>query len=237
MTITRREIIASIAIICILFTIGLFISGRIDVALLNKYQEYNTAIQIDNDSELFEYALRTNVGNTFAYGNLIALDPVSIKDINGEYAAIEKETQRYTRHSRTVTYRDSEGHTHSKTEYYWTWDTVWTDYWHCNRISFLNHEFNYKDIPFPGYSYYTTLTYGHTRYIYYVKYTEYVGTIYTNINNHTINHTSFIEDSSIEDTIKKYESGWQKILFWIFWSLLIIGAVVCFYYFENRWLE
>lgn len=237
MRITRREIIVSIAIVCFFFTTGLFISGRIDNALLNKYQEYNTAIQIDNNAELFEYALRTNIGHAFVYGDLVVLDPISIKDIDGEYAAIKKETQKYTEHSRTVTYKDSDGHTRTKVEYYWTWDTIWTDYWNCNYIAFLGHEFKYENIPFPGYDYYTTITYLDIRYVYYIKYTEYVGTIYTNIDNHTINNTSFINNTTIEDTIKRYESGWQKIVFWIFWIALTAGAVYRFYYLENRWLE
>lgn len=237
MEITRREIIVSVAIICILFTLGLLTSDRINAALLNKYQEYNTAAQIDNDAELFEYALRTNIGNTFAYGDLVALDPISISDIDGSWAAINKDTERYTQHERTVTYRDSDGHTHTRVETYWTWDLIWSDYWHCDRIAFLGHEFKYGDIPFPGYKYYTTITHGYIRYVYYVKDTEYVGTIYTNIDNHTINHTSFVKNTTIENAIKKYESRAPKIVFWIFWILLIAGAVYGFYYLENRWLE
>lgn len=70
-----------------------------------------------------------------------------------------------------------------------------------------------------------------------MKHTEYIGTIYTNIDNHTINHTSFTNNATIEDTIERYESGWQKIVFWIFWIVLIVGAVYGFYYLENKWLD
>ena len=41
----------------------------------------------------------------------------------------------------------------------------------------------------------------------------------------------------IDQTIKYLESGREKVLFWVMWVLLIVGIVVGFYHFENRWLE
>ena len=56
---------------------GVIIHGNINESLMLKYQEYDTALQIDNDSELFAYGMRTNVGNAFVYGDLKAIDTVT----------------------------------------------------------------------------------------------------------------------------------------------------------------
>ena len=52
-----------------------------------------------------------------------------------------------------------------------------------------------------------------------------------------INGASFHRNSTIEETIESLESNWELVLFWIGWVLLTGGAVVGFYYIDNRWLE
>ena len=102
--ITKREIIVSIAIVAIMLLFGFMISDNINDARLDKLQEYNTALKIpDNDTELFKYALDTDVGNAFVEGKLKFLDPVSIKGLDGQYSYISRELQKYTKHTRTVT--------------------------------------------------------------------------------------------------------------------------------------
>jgi hypothetical protein len=238
MKIKFNEILVSIVIFSLLITLGLNISDAINSSLLNKYQEYNTAVKISDNKELFEYALRTNVGNAFIHGDLIAADPIVIDDISGSYAYIEREEQHYQRHSRTVTYTDSDGKRHTKTEYYWQWDTVDTDSWHCSKLSFLGVTFKYDQIPLPRARYLTTINSGyHVRYLYYVNDTKYIGTIYTNISNNTINNTKFYDDQNITDVIAKLESRWEIYLFWSIWIVLSIAIVIVFYYLDNRWLD
>ena len=103
MKITKREVIFSVVIVCLMLVFGIMISGKISDSLMNQYQEYNTALQIDNDSSLFEYGMRTNIGNAFIYGELAAVDSVTYPEIGGEYASATKVTERYTQHTRTVT--------------------------------------------------------------------------------------------------------------------------------------
>lgn len=236
--ITKREILVSIIIICIMLSLGFLINGAIDTNLNNAYQEYNTAAQITENAELFEYGMRTNIGNAFVYGDLVAVDPISIYDIPGQYAYIYKREEHYTMHTRTVTTTDSEGHTHTHTEYYWTWDYYDSWEWHCKELAFLGHVFDYNKIPLPGSVYYDTVQgFSRVRYVYYVCYPKYIGTLYTNIDDHTINNTRFYNKKTIEETIKYLESGKEKIIFWILWTLLITGMVIGFYYLDNRWLE
>lgn len=241
MEVKRREVIFSVVIIAIMLIIGFAISGRIRQGLLEKYQEYDTAVQIDSE-ELFRYGIKTDIGKAFVYGDLKALDPVNFPEIEGEYSYIKKEEQEYRRHSRTVTetYRDSNGNTHTRTkiEYYWTWDTMRTEKKTATKIAFLNVEFAYEKIPFPSSHQITTLSTGyHKRNVYYGTETEFQGTIFTTLKENTISETSFYNNQTITETIENLESGYQLVIFWIIWILVTALIVVGFYYLENRWLD
>lgn len=65
--ITKREILASISIIAVLLLIGFVISGKISNYILDRNEKYNKAVKIE-DSGLFEYGMRTNIGDAFIYG-------------------------------------------------------------------------------------------------------------------------------------------------------------------------
>lgn len=235
--ITKREILFSIIIICVMLALGFLISGNIEAKLNDKYQEYNTATQIVNNADLFEYTIKTNVGNAFVYGDLTAVSPISIDDIEGKYSYIKRNKERYTRHSRTETYRAG-GRTHTRIVYYWTWDLIERTEWHCKTIAFLGHEFPYNTIALPFPEYYGKQSCGyHLRYVYYICKPKYIGTLYTSINNHTIERPVFYNEYEIEDCIKYLESGWEKIVFWIFWIIIICVCVYIFYYLKNDWLE
>ena len=86
MKITKREVIFSIALICVMFIVGIVLSDKINDDLMEQYQKYNTALQINDDPELFRYGMRTNVGNAFVHGDLAAVDPVSYPEVDGLYA-------------------------------------------------------------------------------------------------------------------------------------------------------
>lgn len=102
--VTSREIIVSIAIIAAFLIGGFLVSGRIQDSIDDANIKYNTAVKIDcsDSNELFIYGMRTNIGNTFVHGELIAVDPVSYPDIDGEYMEVKKTKERYTRHTRRL---------------------------------------------------------------------------------------------------------------------------------------
>lgn len=239
--ITKREILVSIIIIAIMLLLGIIIHGNINDKLMLEYQKYNTALQIENDADLFTYGMRTNVGNAFVYGDLKAVDTVTYPEIGGEYSYVEKVKERYTRHTRTVTRTrtvNGKTQTYTETEVYYTWDRV--DSWskHCDKISFLDVEFDYGTISFPSSDYITTqMESGTVRYKYYGAGVKYTGTLYAVLNDNTISETSFYNNNNIEETIESLKSGWQLVVFWILWILLTAGCVVGFYYIDNRWLE
>lgn len=212
---------------------GIIIHGNINNSLMLEYQEYNMALQIDNDSDLFSYGMKTNIGNAFVYGELKAVDTVTYPEIGGEYSYIKKVKEKYTAHTRVV----FNGKT-STVQVYYTWDAVSSESKHSEKISFLNVEFDYGVIDFPSSSYITTQKESSKiRYKYYGAPTECEGTLYAVLEDNTIKKTNFYYNSSINDALESLKSSWQLWVFWFFWILLTGGCVSGFYYFENRWLE
>ena len=89
-TITKREIFVAIIITLILVGLGFIISGAIENGINENNEKYFKALKIDNDEEMFRYAIKTNVGYTLAQGRVKAVDGVSIDDISGKYLKIKK---------------------------------------------------------------------------------------------------------------------------------------------------
>ena len=239
--ITKREVLFSIVIISIMLVIGLIIHGNINESLMLKYQKYNTALQIEDNKDIFTYGMSTNVGNAFIHGELKAIDTVTYPEIDGEYSYVKKIKERYTKHTRYVTKTkkvNGKTVTYREKETYWTWDEI--DRWsqHCEKISFLDVEFEYGKIDFPYEKYITTIKESSKiRYVYYGTGTEYVGTLYATLTDDTIENTNFHVNKSIDETIEHLESVWELILFWIIWIPLTCGLVFGFYYLDNKWLE
>lgn len=241
MEITKREILFSIIIIAVMLALGFFIYGKISNSMMDEYQKYDTALRIESDANLFQHSMDTDIGYSFVYGKLKAVDIVSYPEIDGEYSYIRKETERYTMHTRVVTYYTGSGKhrvAHHKTETYWTWDKIDEESKHSEEISFLDVKLKYGVIELPGSEYIDTVKESSKiRYKYYGCKTEYTGTLFADLRDDTISDTQFFNDMSIEQAIKSLESGWQLVVFWVVWIVLIVGLVYGFYYLDNRWLE
>lgn len=236
--ITKREILASISIIAVMLLIGVLVSGKISEHQIDTNEVYNKAVKIDN-TDLFQYGMDTNVGNAFVYGDLVAVDTVTYPEAGGEYMYIEKVKEKYTKHTRTVTYKDSNGKTHTKKETYWTWDRVGSEDKKCQEISFCGIVFSSNKIDLPSANHIDTIKEtSHIRYKYYGIGTKYTGTIFTDLRNQTISENAkFYVDKNIEETVEYLEAGGGLIIFWIFWIVLIGSCVFGFYYLDNKWLE
>ena len=236
--ITKREVLASISIVAVLLLIGVLISGKIEESQTDKNAVYNKAIKIDS-KDLFEYGMRTNIGNAFVYGDLVAVDPVTYPEIGGSYMYVKKIKEKYTIHTRTVTTRDSKGRTHTHTETYWTWDEVSREHIQCNEVSFCGVIFDSEKIEMPDTNYITTIKESsHVRYKYYGTEISHTGTIFTTLKDKTISdNTPFYENKNIEETVETLESDIGLFLFWFVWVVVIVACVIGFYYIDNEWLE
>lgn len=89
MEITKREIIISVAIAAVMLIVGFFISGKITDMQNDKNAEYQKAVHIE-DSELFRYGMDTNVGNAFVYGDLQAVDTVTLMRLAGNIFMLKR---------------------------------------------------------------------------------------------------------------------------------------------------
>lgn len=240
-SITKREALVSISVIAILLMIGVWISGNITEVRLDRNEVYNKAVKIDS-TDMFEYGMRTNVGNAFVYGDFKAVDTVTYPEIGGKYMYVEKVKEEYTQHTRIVTETvviNGKSQTQIRTEVYWTWDDVWSDSISCNEVSFLGVTFDSGKINLPSANYIDTIREGtDVRYKYYGTNNEFTGTIFTELRDGTISDGSkFYEDKTCEEAVESMQAFDWTFLFWVVWILLIGLAVYGFFYIDNRWLE
>lgn len=240
--ITKREILASVSIVAVMILIGVLISFKISEHQVDQNEIYNKAVKIESQ-ELFRYGMDTNIGNAFVYGELKVIDPVTYPEIGGKYMRVAKIKEKYTKHTRTVTYTTGSGKnkkTHTKQETYWTWDEVDRESIQCKKISFCGVKFKSNKIIFPSSKYIETIKESRRiRYKYYGVSEQHIGTIFADLRNKTIpDKTHFYKDMNIEKTVDYLESGdILLIFFWFVWIILIVIVVFIFYYADNEWLK
>lgn len=235
--ITKREIVASISIIAVMFLIGVLISSKISDWQINQNDKYNKAAKIQS-ADLFQYGMETNVGNAFVYGELKAVDTVTYPEIGGKYIYVKKVKEKYTRHTRRVAHKSGK-RTYYTTETYWTWDYVGKESKKAKKINFCGIDFKSNKIVLPDDEYIDTVKESsRIRYKYYGVGTKYKGTIFTALKDKTISDKSvFYNNRDISETVKHLESDMPLILFRIGWILLTGLVVFGFYYLDNNWLE
>lgn len=242
-TITKREILVSIAITLFFIGIGFLISGAIENKINENNEKYFKALKINNNEEMFRYAIKTNVGYTLAEGKVKVENGVSIEEIEGEYLKIKKVTEKYTKHKRQVAHTRKVGkrtETYYTTEEYWTWDFAGQEEIHVDSFNFLGVDFEYNTIKFQNEIYKETKSEGyHIRYKYYVIPSEFQGTLFTYINKNNINENTFFENKTIENIIKEKENelNTNKGIFWFIWIILIVLINFVYVSLENQYLE
>lgn len=247
-TITKRELLVSIAITLILIGVGFFISSKIEDVTNENNEKYFKALKIDNDTSAFEYAIKTNIGYVLANGKIKAVNGVSISDIEGTYFEISKKKEKYTKHTRQVehtrTVSDGNGgyktEVYYTTEEYWTWDYAGEEKFHTEKFSFLNVEFAYNTIKFNNRKYKETKQIDYyTRYVYYIIPMEFSGTLFTYIKENQINQNEFYINTSINDFIRNKENSLKgaKIGFWFLWGIVICLIDFGYMFLENKYLE
>lgn len=233
--ITKREIVVSIGFIAIFWIIGIFIGNQIDRWIFDTNEKYNKAVQL-TENEKFDYALKTNFGYTFAYGDLNSNNTIGDGVVDG-YMAIDRKLEKYTMHTKLVC--TGSGKTRScHTKVYWTWDYQKTDRYNVNSVNYMGHDFRFSEFPIPDKRYLKTVSCGHNlRHVYYVNDIHYKGTLFANVQKHTITEAEFKPNVTINEAVEKYSVGiGYKLAFWIPYVLLIIGLTIGFYYLENKWL-
>jgi len=237
--ITLREVLFSIIIIAVFVGVGSLVSEKITSYIDENNQSVEQALKINNDAALFEYAMRTNAGDAFVSGTLAAVDTVSMPDIEGNYAGIAVDTERYTRHTREVRH-EKDGKVWYTEEEYWIWDLIDSEEINCNKIKFLEHEFEYGQIGFPAKEYLTTIKCGyHLRNKYYVNEVSYNGVIRTKLKDNTITKTNLMSGLSVEEAVNRSLSNTDivSVIFWMVWICFTAFVTYMFFVGENKWIE
>lgn len=266
MTITKREILVCIPIACILLCFGMFIDSKIVESNLLSNEEYTKALKINNNNDMFKYAIDTNVGKVINYGEFKVKDGVKDAWLKNDYMYIDKITEEYTRHSRTVCEEDSEGNESCHTEYYYEWDEVDSNINNVEKITFSSVEFLFTDFKkYPKYELELTKDnvldslvnkiddnciyedsgwnhhIGDKRYYYEVINKSFYGTVYGEAKDNKFQDKEglFIHDSSIDEFIKS-EDRWNiaaRIIYWIIYLIMIGLAIYGYLYIDNDYLE
>ena len=238
--VTKRETLVAIALI----GLGIIISEAIKNNVNESNEKYYKALKINNDEEMFKYAIKTNVGYTLASGTIRAINGISIDELDGIYLSIKKVKEEYRKHYReekhTRIKSDGTEEIYYTTEEYWTWDYVEEEKIHVDKFNFLGVDFDYDTIEFYNQSYNTTkeVEY-HIRYKYYTIPIEFEGTLFTYINNNTITQNKFSTNKTINEIVKSKEDDVNFInaIFWITWIIFITLIDFGYVYLENNYLE
>ena len=240
--VTKREILFSITIVCIMVGLGILISNHIMSDWCEKEMSVFSSVKIENDYDKFDYIMRTNAGDFLADGVLEAANPVSIPDIKGRYLKIRKVKETYNMHTRTYTTSDGEGHTQTHTEIYWSWDYEGEDNFVADSIRFLGKTFVFDSVDMKRWPdcFDTTINEtSHLRYIYSAYPERTNGIMSGKTQNKSFYNLSFISDTDIQKYLEKTEKKGKiiNISFWIIWMLLTGGIIFHFYAGDNEWLE
>ena len=242
--VTPREVIFSVLIVGILFSIGFLVAGTIKKHVDERNLVYRQAIQIRDSGAELKQACDTDVGNAFVEGDFKAIDMVTWEGLDGEHLWIRRDKEKYTMHTRTVRYtvHDSKGrpHTRTRTETYWTWDVVKSDKKHSKEVSFCGNAYLYETFSYDmvSSSRHVRGTGWHTRDVFRYMPKEFRGSIYAMLKSGTINDCPTIwEGATNEDLYKRATSSMAVGLFWTIWTIFMIVVVVMFVVLDNRWLE
>lgn len=252
-TITKREALVSIIIICVLVGISMLISSTIS----NKVDEHNSKInrtQVCETKEMFRHLYNTNAGDIISNADVVCTKPVSIDKIKGKYSYIVYKKEEYTRHTRLVPIRSGKTTTYI-TEVYYTWDAVDYKTWESSDINindipcktkkikiFFNakylskKDYNGKSKYQSGNEIYLTSS---TRVSYKVGGLKSAGVVYCNLRNNSINDISYYINSNNPQREKElllYNPTAYIVTTWITAIVLICIIVFIFVYFDNSWL-
>lgn len=128
--------------------------------------ELQKAVHLDS-KDMFCYGMDTDVGNAFVYGELRAVDPVFVPELNGEYSCVsyvEEQKVKKTREGTESVYRNGKMETVKREEAYYEWKEVFSRNANCKQVTFMDIEFPYEKIPLQPEHVAKTSTIGDRRY-------------------------------------------------------------------------
>ena len=216
---------------------GFLIYRKIYKNYLNQQKVYKQSKKIVDKKSLLK-AIKENVGYSFVYGKVETLDPVSFKELKGEYSYIQRHYEVRNLHLNTISKPVVIGKIISVTTETipsYNWDTVSVDKVVSEKQTFSGINVNYIPRMKPEYIKAINIS-ENERYVYYGSPSLTKLTIFTSLKNKTINETKIYENKTITETLDSLDNNYGIVIFWIFWIILIVVVLICFYRLKNRWL-
>lgn len=240
--VTKREVMVGVVIVLVLIGLGFILSAKVHDSVTTNNVKYFRSLKVDNDTELFNYAINTEVGDMLSYGKFKANEPVSDPLIDGEYFALRKIEEHYVRKTRTVTYTDANGKTKTKQETYWTWEERGREHFNTETFNYLGRDFDIDIVKVNNYQYKDTVKEGllsNVRYKFHIIPKEFQGTMYSKAQGKTIKDNELFYERKIDVLMesKEGEADRATIIFWVVWILLTIAAVIGFVALDNKFLN
>lgn len=242
--VTPREVLFSVLIVGVLYTIGFFIAGAIEKHAEEQNLKYRQAVQIKDNGLALAHACNTDVGYAFVEGDFHTVDPVSFEGLEGEHLRIVRDKEEYTRHTRVETYTVPNGRggtsVRTRTVTFWTWDVVSSSRKCATKILCCSNEypvvtFSFGDI---GTIRRVKETGFRTRDVFYYLPKDFRGAFFCKLAERKINgRPLIIQGATIEGLYNAMIKSPGVIVFWCFWWILIAGCVIAFVVIDNKWLE
>ena len=263
--VTKREILVSVIIVCLLLCLGLTIDSKIVDIQISSKEKYSKALKINENDEMFRYAIETSVGNIINYGQFSVDMGITDKWLKKDYMSIEKITEEYSRHYRT----ECSGSGKSRrchTVTYYTWDEIDSQTTNVTKIQYSGLEFNFSDFSnFPKYKLkldtdsvaedkinkvkdnyiYDEIRFFHSvgdkRYSYMIVDKTFKGTVFGIAKNKKLKDGASLKITTqgITEFVDNKNNNFNiaRFIFWLFYITICVGIVAYYVYLENDYLE
>lgn len=242
--VTPREVLFCAVIAAFLLSIGFWIASAIGHNANKKLLKYRQAAQIENNIDEFKLALKTDVGDAFVEGDFNAVDFVQHEKLPGNWTYFNADYQKYTRHTRVVTYTVSNGKggvsTRTRTETYWTWDTYKHETRHSKEVRFCEVKFPYKKFRFSwNCSDSKTVSNGFNRRICFTYIpTNFHASCFSTLANDTVSDGTLLHKGvSLPALFRNMTTSHAVLFFWTLWGATTIAVLVMFVLHDNEWLD
>lgn len=263
--VTLGEILASVIIVLLFILVGIVISNLVVNSIESNNEKYENAMRFSSDEQaLFEYSMRTNVGNSLVNGTFKAVDNVFLDELKDGYMYVEKIKERYTLKTRIKQYEDSFGNKKTKVETYKEWDRVGADEYYNQKVTFMGIVFDSSKFDYSEFRHRLNLgeesvdsayenrirgnylyeestifnSVGDVRYLYNVVPAEASGTIFAKLADNDISGVETkrisVYNKNIDELLLSIEKE-AKIFLIVFWIFWIVGiGVFIFFFVRNR---
>lgn len=148
MDVTAREVILSISVVLLFVAIMIMFTFYTQNVYVGRNDIYDTADIYEKDD--FNFALAGSTGRAFIDAEITVDEFVTFPELeNNGYVWVERVEQKYTQHTRLVSYKCGDS-TCTRPETYWTWDVTDRDKIHVDNFYINGYQVDWDEVNVPG---------------------------------------------------------------------------------------